>query len=58
MMEYIMEYNDNNNDPFRREFNKKETRKRTLKSWIFLGFIVMIFLVAEFVRYIMSIIYT
>ncbi|MEI0603212.1 hypothetical protein R4K55_03235 [Brachyspira alvinipulli] len=51
-----MEY-DNNNDPFRREFNKKETRKRTLKSWIFLGFIFMIFLVVEFIRYIMSIIY-
>lgn len=48
---------NNNNDPFRREFNKRETRKRTLKSWIFFGFIVMIFLVAEFIRYIMSIIY-
>ncbi|WP_295162818.1 hypothetical protein [uncultured Brachyspira sp.] len=46
-----------NNDPFRREFNKGETRKRTLKSWIFLGFIVMIFLVAEFIRYIISILY-
>lgn len=46
-----------NNDPFRREFNKRETRKRTLKSWIFLGFIVMIFLVAEFIRYIISILY-
>ena len=55
-MGFIMEY-DNNNDPFRREFNKKETRKRTLKSWIFLGFIVMIFLAAEFIRYIMTLIY-
>lgn len=55
MMDFVMEYD--NNDPFRREFNKKETRKRTLKSWIFLGFIVMIFLIAEFIRYIMGIIY-
>ena len=51
-----MEYD--NNDPFMRELNKKETRKRTLKSWIFLGFIVMIFLIAEFVRYIASLIYS
>ncbi|WP_300368679.1 hypothetical protein [Brachyspira sp.] len=51
-----MEY-DNNNDPFRREFNKKETKKRTLKALIFLGFVFMIFVIGEFIRYITSIIY-
>ncbi|WP_198391213.1 hypothetical protein [Brachyspira sp. SAP_772] len=40
------------NDPFRREFNKKETRKRTIKSWIFFGFVFLIFLIAELIRYI------
>ncbi|AGA66546.1 hypothetical protein R4M03_03050 [Brachyspira pilosicoli] len=40
------------NDPFRTEFNKKETRKRTIKSWIFFGFVFLIFVVAELIRYI------
>lgn len=41
---------NNDNDPFRREFYKKETRKRTIKSWIFLGFIFLIFVIAELIR--------
>lgn len=41
---------NNDNDPFRREFYKKETRKRTVKSWIFLGFIFLIFVIAELIR--------
>lgn len=47
-----MENNYNGNDPFRREFNKRETRKRTIKSWIFFGFVVLIFLTAELIHFI------
>ena len=38
-----------NNDPFNREFNKKETKRRTIKSWLFLGFIFLIFVIAELI---------
>ena len=31
-----------NNDPFNREFNKRETKRRTIKSWLFLGFIFLV----------------
>ncbi|WP_199745280.1 hypothetical protein [Brachyspira aalborgi] len=38
-----------NNDPFNREFNKRETKRRTIKSWLFLGFIFLIFVIAELI---------
>lgn len=38
-----------NNDPFNREFNKKETKRRTIKSWLFLGFIFLIFVIVELI---------
>lgn len=37
------------NDPFNREFNKRETKRRTIKSWLFLGFIFLIFVIAELI---------
>lgn len=39
-----------NNDPFNREFNKRETKRRTIKSWLFLGFIFLIFVIAELIH--------
>lgn len=41
---------NSNNDPFNREFNKRETRRRTIKSWLFLGFIFLIFVIAELIH--------
>lgn len=40
---------ENDNDPFRREFYKRETKKRTLKSWLFLGLIFLIFVIIELI---------
>lgn len=38
-----------NNDPFNREFNKRETKRRTIKSWLFLGLIFLIFVIVELI---------
>ena len=41
---------NSNNDPFNREFNKRETKRRTIKSWLFLGLIFLIFVIAELIH--------
>lgn len=41
---------NSDNDPFNREFNKKETKRRTIKSWLFLGFIFLIFVIVELIH--------